>query len=100
MNLLTSEKIHWKLRRSEQEPADSLSSSLAISPVVGRILLNRGIFSPDRTKKFLSPDFECLHDPFLFDDMEKAVDRIAAAVDKKEKVVIYGDYDLDGIAGT
>ncbi|HZR46827.1 MAG TPA: single-stranded-DNA-specific exonuclease RecJ [Candidatus Manganitrophaceae bacterium] len=100
MNLLTSEKIHWKLRRSEQEPADSLSSSLAISPVVGRILLNRGIFSPDRTEKFLSPDFECLHDPFLFYDMEKAVDRIAAAVDKKEKVVIYGDYDLDGIAGT
>lgn len=100
MSLSTAEKSCWKLKMSEPGPADSFSSALAIPPVVARLLLNRNIFSFDRAKKFLSPDSESLHDPFLLDDMERAAARIVAAVEKREKVVIYGDYDLDGIAGT
>jgi single-stranded-DNA-specific exonuclease len=100
MNLSTAEKKTWKLKRAEHDLADSLSSALSIPPVAARLLLNREISSSDAARRFFSPSLESLHDPFLFNEMERAVSRILTAIEKKEKVVIYGDYDLDGIAGT
>lgn len=100
MNLSIAEKKTWKLSIADPGPADSLASDLSIPPVAARLLLNRGIRSAESAKRFFFPSFASLHDPFLFDDMERAVSRILAAVLKKEKVVIYGDYDLDGITGT
>ena len=67
--------------------------------LVGQLLFNRGI-EPDRVADFLNPDYGKLHDPFLLKDMDKAVRRIRQAVTKAEKIVVYGDYDVDGITST
>ena len=60
-------------------------------------MVNRNIIDYDEIKVFLNPNRNDFHDPFLMPDMEKAVERIMQAIDKKEKVMIYGDYDVDGI---
>jgi single-stranded-DNA-specific exonuclease len=64
-----------------------------------RILQSRGI-TPDRKAVFLSPNYDAKHDPFLLPDMQAAVDRLAAALEKKERITIYGDYDIDGLTAT
>ena len=68
-----------------------------INELLARILLNRNINTDEKIIKFLHPKIEDLNDPYLFNDMEKAVSRILEAVNKKEKITIYGDYDVDGI---
>ena len=70
-------------------------------PVLLRTLLEkRGIKTTEEVEDFLNPSYERdLHDPFLLPDMEKAVERILQAIEKKEKIVIYSDYDADGIPG-
>ncbi|MBL7141940.1 single-stranded-DNA-specific exonuclease RecJ [Patescibacteria group bacterium] len=69
-----------------------------ISPIILQLLFNRGLDTQEKIDEFLLPDYsQDLHDPFLFQDMVKAVDRIYQAIDKKEKIVICGDYDTDGI---
>ncbi len=64
------------------------------------LLFQRGLLVSDDIKSFLSPSLDSLHDPFLLDGMKDAVDRILLAIDKKEKVLIYGDYDADGVSAT
>ncbi|MBW2650740.1 MAG: single-stranded-DNA-specific exonuclease RecJ, partial [Deltaproteobacteria bacterium] len=73
---------------------------LGISSIVSQIMINRGITTPDDAKKFLFPSLEQLHNPFLMKDMERGVDRIVEAISRKEKIVVYGDYDADGITST
>jgi len=69
-----------------------------INPVVLQLLFNRGIDSQQKIDEFLNPDYgENLHDPFLFSEMKKAVGRILKAIEDKEKIVVYGDYDADGV---
>ena len=68
-----------------------------INELLARILLNRSIDTDEKINKFLYPKLEDLNDPYLFKGMDKAVDRIIKAVDNKEKITIYGDYDVDGI---
>ena len=86
-------KINWKLIESNvKDKADG-----DIPDVVAQVLANRGIDDPEA---FFSSDFEELHDPFLIYDMDRAVDRILQAVEKKEKIVVYGDYDVDGVCAT
>ena len=75
---------------------DLLAGELGISPIVSQILINRGITTPDDAKKFLFPSLEQLHNPFLMKDMDKAVDRVTKAIELGEKIMIYGDYDVDG----
>jgi len=62
--------------------------------------LSRGVDDPDYIKDFLNPSLDKLHDPFELRDMEKAVDRIVKALRQNEKILIYGDYDVDGITST
>ena len=76
---------------------NKLRIGLGISRVVARLLVNRGITDIDRAASFLNPSLEDLHDPYLLPDMDRAVNRIEKAIDCREPIVIYGDYDADGI---
>ena len=73
-----------------------MASHLNMSPVLTNLLVQRGIDTVEKAKKFFSPSLRDLHDPFLMKDMDKAVERIEKAVKAGEKVMIYGDYDVDG----
>ncbi len=73
-----------------------LAQELGIDPVLSNLLVQRGIKSFEEAREFFRPDLSMIHDPFLMVDMQKAVDRVEAAVLRKEKVLIYGDYDVDG----
>lgn len=71
-----------------------------LDPIVLQLLANRGINTQEKVDEFLNPDYgEDLHNPFLFLEMEKAVKRIFEAIEKKEKILIWGDYDADGVSG-
>lgn len=82
-----------KLSVSEEE----IAAELGISPILGRLLLQRGISTIEEAKRFFKPKLEDLHDPFLMKDMDKAVERLNLAMGRKERILIYGDYDVDGI---
>jgi single-stranded-DNA-specific exonuclease len=73
-----------------------LSSELGIDQVLGNLLVQRGIQTFDQARDFFRPSLENLHDPFLMNDMDKAVDRLSTAIAGREKIMIYGDYDVDG----
>jgi single-stranded-DNA-specific exonuclease len=79
-----------------QHEVAALSKSININHCLASILIQRGITDFDFAKKFFRPTLSQLHDPFLMKDMEKAVTRLKAAIDKNEKILIYGDYDVDG----
>lgn len=74
----------------------SLSQELNISASLSTLLIQRGVGSFDAAKQFFRPSLDHLHDPFLMKDMDRAVNRLCNAVFKKEKILIYGDYDVDG----
>jgi single-stranded-DNA-specific exonuclease len=78
----------------------ALAKTLGLPDLLVRVLLARGIDSPDRAKAFLRPDLSTLHDPFAFRDMARAVGRIQLALRNGEGILIHGDYDVDGISGT
>ena len=71
-------------------------------PLMTKLLLNRGLdlLSEEKREEFFHPCFEHLHDPFLMDGMDLAVERILRARDNKERVVVFGDYDVDGVSST
>ncbi|MDR2691704.1 MAG: single-stranded-DNA-specific exonuclease RecJ [Dysgonamonadaceae bacterium] len=75
---------------------DELSQKFDMSPIVCLLLVQRGIITEEDVMRFLKPSLRDLHDPFLFPDMQKAVDRLNLALGNKEKIMIYGDYDVDG----
>lgn len=91
----------FRLRQSEISDSDiaipKLAQSLGISHVLAKLLVNRSIVEPAEAERFLNPSFEHLHDPFLFRDMAKAVERIKRAIAGGESITVYGDYDVDGI---
>jgi single-stranded-DNA-specific exonuclease len=78
------------------EKVKELSTVLHINPYLSSILIQRGINTFDKAKEFFRPSLEQLHDPFLLTDMDKAVERMQQAIIGKEKILIYGDYDVDG----
>jgi single-stranded-DNA-specific exonuclease len=82
------------------ERAPELAERLKTSPVIAQVLLNRGIGQPDDCFAFLRPSLKCLHDPALMPNLPKAAARIAKAIREREKVFVYGDYDVDGITAT
>ncbi|SNB44828.1 single-stranded-DNA-specific exonuclease RecJ [Geobacter sp. DSM 9736] len=86
----------WNIRNPDRADIDRLTST-GIPPLLGRILLNRGISDPDRANLFLSAALGELHDPFLLHGMEAAVERLTTAIARGERVCVYGDYDVDGI---
>lgn len=78
------------------DSVNRLAAELNIDPVLSALLLQRGISTFEEAKYFFRPDIRHLHDPFLMKDMEQAVERIEQAIINKEKILIYGDYDVDG----
>jgi single-stranded-DNA-specific exonuclease len=87
----------WHLREGNNNTQNLFIKELGLSPIVSRILMSREISSIDVARRFLSPSLRDLHNPFLMQDMKKAVDRLIRAIYQQEKIVIYGDYDADGI---
>jgi len=83
---------------TEPPGAESLSASLKIGPLAARVLCHRGYSDPETARRFLSPSLDHLHDPLLLRDMPAAVERLRRAIDGHEKILIYGDYDVDGTA--
>ena len=81
----------------QQSIADELSIRFPGCSTISRLMALRGITSLDEVEKFLNPSLSDLHDPFLMQDMDKAVNRLNKALGRKEKILIYGDYDVDGI---
>ena len=91
--------IHWKIKQltaEEQEAAERLSNELDISPLAGRILAGRGLRTAAQARSYIRPSLDSLHDPFLMKDMGAAVDRLCHAIDTHERIMVYGDYDVDG----
>ncbi len=87
----------WFVRAPQDSTiVEEFRSELKVDAVVAELLLQRGIDSYTKAEAFFRPKIEHLHDPFLMKDMEEAVVRLIAAIDKHEKVLIYGDYDVDG----
>src|SRR6476469_7516788 len=86
----------WKIKTPDEQKSKALAESLKVHPLISRILVGRGIENFEEAKKYFRPDTTQLYDPFLMKDMNLAVDRILVAIDRKEKILIFGDYDVDG----
>ena len=82
--------------QEQREAAKSLAKEIGISPILCRLLQERGITSAAEAKRFFRPQLNELHDPFLMNDMNIAVERLNQAMGRKERILIYGDYDVDG----
>ncbi len=84
--------------KPQGDPArvEALSTVLGISPVLANLLVQRGIDTVEKANRFFKPDLADLHDPFLMKDMDRAVERVEQAVARGEKIMVYGDYDVDG----
>jgi len=94
-------EFRWQvLNNYDSEIINEYADQLNSSPVLARILLNRGIENIETARRFLNPELSHLHDPFLLAGMQDAVERIAAAISNKEKILIHGDYDVDGTTAT
>ena len=90
----------WQLNEVNDELADKIANEFNISKIVASIIANKGLKDNNEIEVFLHPRRGDFHDPFLMPDMDKAVARIIQAIDNKEKVAIYGDYDVDGITSS
>ncbi|MCB9878335.1 MAG: single-stranded-DNA-specific exonuclease RecJ [Planctomycetes bacterium] len=89
------------LETPQPDPREqALAKTLGLPDLVARVLLARGVETPDQARRFLRPDLGSLHDPFTFHGMEKAVARIRDALRQGQPILIHGDYDVDGISGT
>jgi single-stranded-DNA-specific exonuclease len=86
----------WTILSTDEEKVISLQTSLKIHPAICKILIQRGIETFEEAKKYFRPELSELHDPWLMKDMDKAVERILQAVNSNEKILVYGDYDVDG----
>jgi single-stranded-DNA-specific exonuclease len=94
--------FHWLRPEKHELSADfkEMIQAKRLSPLIGQLLWQRNIRTEEALQRFLEPDLQQLHDPFLLYDMEKAVERIQAAIMNGERILIYGDYDADGITST
>jgi single-stranded-DNA-specific exonuclease len=78
------------------QKVEQLAELINVSPIIARLLLQRGVETFEQAKKFFRPQLTDLYDPFLMKDMDKAIDRIILGLQRKERVMVYGDYDVDG----
>jgi single-stranded-DNA-specific exonuclease len=93
-------RYRWRVRATDEAKATQLASELNISPVLARVLVARGYTDPEAAYRFLNPALHDLSDPKRLPDIEPAVRRLAQAVERKEPVLVYGDYDVDGVTAT
>jgi len=87
----------WVLKsQGDPEVVSRLAAELRINSILVNLLVQRGVTTYEEAKSFFRPSLDDLHDPFLMKDMDKAIERIGVAFEKKEKILVYGDYDVDG----
>src|SRR4051794_19532959 len=86
----------WKILNAPDEKVRALQEALKINKTICKILVQRGVESFKEAKEFFRPQLSQLHDPWLMKDMPKAVNRIIKAKNNGEKILVYGDYDVDG----
>ena len=86
----------WNILTADQSKTEPLQKALNIHPVICKILVQRDIVTYEQAKDFFRPQLNDLHDPWLMKDMDKAVERILSAIKKNEKILVFGDYDVDG----
>lgn len=91
-------KKNWQICKENKILSEKLAKECGITPITAQILINRGITDSFAADSFLTSDINSLYDPYLMKDMEKAVLRIKKAISKGEKVMVYGDYDVDGVS--
>ncbi len=97
---LLSVKFRWQSPPHESDQVESLARQLKVSRLLARLLVQRGLQTPDEASAFLNPRLEDMHDPYLMRDMERVTERIWKARSERQKILIYGDYDVDGITST
>jgi single-stranded-DNA-specific exonuclease len=90
----------WSIRSPDPHQIANLTAALNCHPVVAAVLINRGFETPDDAARFLRPSLASIRSPFLMKDMDRAVSRILRALRCREKVLIFGDYDVDGMTAT
>jgi single-stranded-DNA-specific exonuclease len=93
-------RTRWKIQEASEEKAKGLAQELNIPRMIANLLAIRGIDSIEKAQDFLQIDTKHFHDPFLLDGMKESVDRIHKAVESNEKILIFGDYDADGVSST
>ncbi|TCJ17749.1 single-stranded-DNA-specific exonuclease RecJ [Flaviaesturariibacter flavus] len=86
----------WRMAFNEQEKAEALFKELRVHPALCQVLVQRGIETFDAARAFFRPELSQLHSPWLMKDMDKAVDRVLSAFNREEKILVFGDYDVDG----
>ena len=92
--------FRWDPPPSHDNEIQLLCGELRISELLAHLLIHRGFRDPDLARRFLYPRLEDMHDPYLMKDMDRVVSRVYRALQKREKIFIYGDYDVDGITST
>ena len=97
MKPITLPTTQWRLSEGDSDIQDMLARELSIHRIVSRILTSRRILTPDDANRYLYPSLNNLHNPLLMKDMQKGVQRLIRAINDREKIVIYGDYDADGV---
>ncbi|MCF6514907.1 single-stranded-DNA-specific exonuclease RecJ [Lactobacillus sp. S2-2] len=99
---MISTKYNWDVKFNHQHDDEivTLAKNLNLTPLLVEILIGRGYKNVDDIRNFLEPSLTSLHDPFLINDMQKAVDRIQTAIGNEEQITVYGDYDADGLTST
>jgi len=93
-------KKQWKIKSVDEQAVQLLSEQSGLSPLLSKLLVLRGIREVNQCNHYLAPNPAHFHDPFLFQDMKTAVLRVMKAIETEERVLIHGDYDVDGIAST
>jgi single-stranded-DNA-specific exonuclease len=90
----------WQPTACDAAVAEALARALALEPMTARLLVMRGITTPEEASRFLQPSLDHLHDPYRLAGMREAVERLEAAVGRRERIAVHGDYDVDGISST
>ena len=90
----------WTLGDADPAATEHIRRELALHPAVARLLVQRGVTEPDDARRFLHPSLDDLHDPSLLTDLERGVDRLLETVESRERIVVHGDYDVDGVSAT
>ena len=98
---MINSRYQWRFPEvSNQKAIKTLSETFGITELIAKILVNRGYATVEAANAFLRPELSGLHDPFLLHDMDKAIERLMQAIDSGQKIIVYGDYDVDGMTST
>jgi single-stranded-DNA-specific exonuclease len=92
-----SPELVWNVQAPDEDAVRRIAAELELPPLVARLMVNRGVDSPEAARLFLNPRLADLHDPACLPDVDKAVDRLARALETGERIFVHGDYDVDGV---